>query len=51
MEGDRYILKFYSFNAYFEYGNEHSRYGQILQLKKEFPQLSKENAVLEATKK
>ena len=29
VEGDRYILKFYSFNAYFEYGNEHSRYGQI----------------------
>ena len=51
LESNRYILKFHCFNAYTKYGNEYSCYSKIFQLKKEFRELSKSEAILETSKK
>ena len=51
MESNSYFIKLYCFNAYFKYGNEYSLTVRFLQLKKEFPQLTKSEAVFEASKK
>ena len=41
----------YCFDAYFKYGNEYSCNCKILQLRKEYPDLSKDKAIVEACKK
>ena len=44
LESDSHFIKFYCFNAYFKHGNEHSSYARFLQLKKEYPDISKKEA-------
>ena len=51
MESYSNLIKFYCLNVDSEYGNEYSFTVRFLQLKKENPQLKKEEAILEASKK
>ena len=50
-KGYRNLIKFYSLDAYSEYGNEHPSYCKISSVEKEYPELNKKDAVLEASKK
>ena len=51
VESNSYFLKFYSFDANTKYGNEYSCDSEIFTIKKEFPNYSKEEVILKASKK
>ena len=51
MEGNCYFIKFYCFNVDIKHGNEYSFNSSFFTIKKEFPQLIKEDVIFEASKK
>ena len=51
MESNGNFIKFHRINAYFKHGNEYTFNRRFLQLKKEFPHLTKNETVIEASKK
>ena len=51
MESNSNFIKFYCINVNTKYGNEYSYNSKIFTIKKEFPELSKVDAILEASKK
>ena len=51
LESNSDFVKFYCFNVNFKYGNEYSSYSEISSTQKEFPSLTKKEAVIEASQK
>ena len=51
VESNSNFIKLYCFNVNTQHGNEYSFDSRFLQLKKEFPELSKSEAVLKASHK
>ena len=51
LEGYSNLIKLYCINVNSEYGNEYPCYCKISSIKKESPQLTKDEAILEASKK
>ena len=51
MESDSNFIKLHCIDAYFKYGDEYSFYCKIFTIEKEFPDLTKNEIVLNASKK
>ena len=51
MESNSNFIKLYRINAHFKYGDEHPFNCKIFTIKKEFPHLTKNETVFEASKK